>query len=65
MRLCALHCFHDLVCMHLLLDQFFDDFLKFRKLKQLLTLLLSKVRICAHFLKQRKTGEFNMEHLMM
>ena len=27
-------CFHDFVCMHLLLDQFFDDFLKFQKLKQ-------------------------------
>ena len=31
-RLCAV----DFVCMHLLLDQFFDDFLKFPKLKQLL-----------------------------
>ena len=56
-RLCALHCFHDFVCMHLLLDQFFDDILKFHKLKQPLTLSLSKVRIFAHFLKQRKTGE--------
>ncbi len=54
---CSTLCFHDFVCMHLLLDQFFDDFLKFQKLKQPLTLSLSKVRIFAHFLKQRKTGE--------
>ena len=31
---CSTLCFHDFVCMHLLLDQFFDDFLKFQKLKQ-------------------------------
>ena len=30
---CSTLCFHDFVCMHLLLDQFFDDFLKFQKLK--------------------------------
>ena len=54
---CSTLCFHDFGCMHLLLDQFFDNFLKFQKLKQPLTLSLSKVRIFAHFLKQRKTGE--------
>ena len=54
---CSTLCFHDSVCMHLLLDQFFDDFLKFQKLKQPLTLSLSKVHIFAHFLKQHKTGE--------
>ena len=32
---CSTLCFHDFVCMHLLLDQFFDDFLKFQKLKHL------------------------------
>ena len=31
---CSALCFHDFVCMHLLLDQFFDDFLKFQKLMQ-------------------------------
>ena len=31
---CSTLCFHDFVCMHLLLDQFFDDFLKFQKFKQ-------------------------------
>ena len=31
---CSTLCFHDFVCMHLLLDQFFNDFLKFQKLKQ-------------------------------
>ena len=36
-RFCAWHCVSiDFVCMHLLLDQFFDDFLKLPKLKQLL-----------------------------
>ena len=40
-RFCALHCVSiDFVCMHLLLDQFFDDFLKFPKLKQLLNALM-------------------------
>ena len=54
---CSTLCFHDFVCMHLLLYQFFDDFLKFEKLKQPLTLLLSKVHIFAHFLKQHKAEE--------
>ena len=54
---CSTLCFHDFVHMHFLLDQFFEDFLKFQKLKQLLTLSLSRVRIFAYFLKQRKTGE--------
>ena len=31
---CSTLCFHDFGCMHLLLDQFFDDFLKFQKFKQ-------------------------------
>ena len=31
---CSSLCFHDFVCMHLLLDQFFHDFLKFQTLKQ-------------------------------
>ena len=34
---CSALCFHDFVCMHLLLDQFFDDFLKFQKLMQPIT----------------------------
>ena len=30
-RLCALHCVSiDFLCMHLLLDHFFNDFLKFQ-----------------------------------
>ena len=57
-RLCALHCVSiDFVCMHLLLDQFFNNFLKFPKMKQLLTLSLSRVSIFAHFPKQHKTRE--------
>ena len=31
---CSALCFHDFVCMHLLSDQFFNDFLKFQKLMQ-------------------------------
>ncbi len=44
---CSALCFHHFVCMHLLLDQFFDDFLKFKKLKQLLTLGFAAKRTMA------------------
>ena len=40
---CSTLCFHDFVCMHLLLDQFFDDFLKFQKLKQPLSSLCPSI----------------------
>ena len=36
---CSALCFHDFVCMHLLLDQFFDDFLKFQVSKIEATLM--------------------------
>ena len=50
---CSTLCFHDFVCMHLLLDQFFDDFLKFQKLKQPLNPFTLK---SAHFCALSKTA---------
>ena len=46
---CSALCFHDFVCMHLLLDQFFDDFLKFQKLKQPFTFRSQKFAFLCTF----------------
>ena len=46
---CSTLCFHDFVCMHLLLDQFFDDFLKFQKLKQPLSPLIASWKIAGGY----------------
>ena len=44
---CALHCVSiDFVCMHLLLDQCFEDFLKFPKLKQFNPFAIYSAHLC-------------------
>ena len=62
---CSTLCFHHFVCMHLLLDQFFDDFPKFQKLKQPLFLAVAAktTRDKAPYFEERGVSAVSTERI--